>query len=116
MSQQEFVRFNKYRFTMKTSAVLAPVVLAGLLSLAACSGEVSSPTVETIEVVTCGWDTSTAGGQAALSKFLSVTDAWLTAHPGEVPAAPVSKYWLGDCPTDGVTQGPPVGEGDSPHE
>jgi len=92
-----------------------PVALAGLLSLVGCSSDVGTPTSETIEAVTCGWDTSAEGGQIALSAFLTETDSWLTAHPGEIPPAPASKYWLGDCPTDGVTKGPPVGEDDSPH-
>jgi|GEM_PF-2675207 len=116
MSQQVFNSLSKYLLSMKSMAALTPVLLAGLLSLVACGGEVSTPKVEAVEVVTCGWDTSAAGGQAALSDFLSATDAWLTEHPGEIPPAPVSKFWLGDCPTDGVTQGPPIGEGDSPHE
>jgi hypothetical protein len=84
--------------------------------LTACSTEAKAPNVKTEETVTCGWDTSKVGGQTALSSFLTATDAWLRLHPGEIPPAPVSEYWLGDCPTGGVTQGPPVGEGDTPHE
>jgi hypothetical protein len=116
MSQREFEGICKYRLIMKTTAALTPIVLAGLLLLGACSSEAKAPVVKAEETVTCGWDTSAAGGQTALSDFLSETDAWLTRYPGEIPPAPESKYWLGDCPTDGVTHGPPVGEGDTPHE
>ncbi|CAB4902953.1 MAG: hypothetical protein F2923_08045 [Actinobacteria bacterium] len=98
---------------MKFTVVFGPFVLIGLLSLSGCSIDAQAPSVDRI---TCGWDTSGPGGQTALSAFLTATDAWLNTHPGQIPPTPVNKYWLGDCPTDGVTQGPPIGEGDTPHE
>jgi len=100
----------QYRFRVKFYGAL---LLLGGLSLTACSSEAKAPSAE---VTTCGWDTSGPEGKAALSAFLTATDLWLNAHPGQIPPAPENEYWLGDCPTDTVTHGPPIGEGDSPHE
>lgn len=64
----------------------------------------------------CGWDTSVADGQSALNDYLSSTDAWLRAHPGETPPAPQGDFWMGDCPNDGTNIGPPLEEaGDEDH-
>lgn len=64
----------------------------------------------------CGWDTAVAGGQAALNDYLSSTDVWLKAHPGETPPPPQSDFWMGDCPNDGTNIAPPIDEaGDAGH-
>ena len=79
-------------------------------ALTACS----SQTPATDPVPNCGWDTSITAGQEALNDYLSSTELWLKTNPDLAPPAPMSKYWMGDCPNDGTNIGPPVEEaGDS---
>ncbi|MDD2817189.1 MAG: hypothetical protein PHN51_00140 [Candidatus Nanopelagicales bacterium] len=92
-------------------SIFASGALIAVCSIAACSNQV--PATEPIP--NCGWDTSVVKGQQALSQYLTSTDNWLKANPGATPPAPVSEYWMGDCPNDGTNVGPPIDEAGDSH-
>lgn len=82
-----------------------------MLAVVGCASEGSTSD----PVPNCGWDTSDTGGQLALSEYLTSTDLWLRAHPGEIPLPPKSQFWMGDCPNDGTNTAPPVDEAGDSH-
>jgi hypothetical protein len=87
------------------------VVAVGVWTLVP-SGDSDSPGLTAPD---CGWDLTQTAGVEANSQFLTETGQWLANRDQssrEMPPAPTSPYWHGQCPVvPGAPPPPPVGEG-----